>query len=142
MSKILLDMQVAETYSLGLGDSVNNKFEKNYDSLNAFYTSILKKYNVSFEDFNDAVVWYQKRPARMDSLLSGALNQLSEVKAKEKIKDFDPNAENKPPPVKDSVGKKDTLDKNKPLKKPDIKDTTLKNKPRPAHQQNTQKTTS
>jgi len=108
MSKILLDMQIAETYSLGLGDSVTNKFEKNYDSLGVFYRSILKKYDISFEDFKDAMAWYGERPAKMDSLLSGVLTQLSEIKAKEKIKDYDVSMENKP-----VVAKTDSLNKHK-----------------------------
>lgn len=130
MSKILLDMQIAETYSLGLGDSVTNKFEKNYDSLGVFYRSIFKKYDISFEDFKDAMKWYEERPPKMDSLLSGVLSQLSEIKAKEKIKDYDPSVENKPV-VKnaDSLNKhKDTSIKKGLRTEEDLHDTIAKRK--------------
>jgi hypothetical protein len=127
MSKILLDMQIAETYSLGLGDSVTNKFEKNYDSLNVFYRSVFNKYDISFEDFKDAMKWYEARPLKMDSLLSNVLNQLSEIKAKEKIKDFDPNIENKPVVNADSLNKnKDTSIKKDLRKKKNLTDTTTR----------------
>jgi hypothetical protein len=128
MSKILLDIQIAETYSLGLGDSVTNKFEKNYDSLDVFYRSIFKKYDVSFEDFKDAMKWYEARPAKMDSLLSNVLNELSEIKAKEKIKDYDPSVENKPV-VADSLNKnKDTIPKKDLRKRQNPRDTISKKK--------------
>ncbi|KAA5532279.1 DUF4296 domain-containing protein [Taibaiella lutea] len=127
MSKVLLDMQIAETYSLGLGDSVTNKFEKNYDSLSVFYRSVLKKYDISFEDFKDAMQWYEARPLKMDSLLSNVLNQLSEIKAKEKIKNYDPNAENKPVINVDSLNKhKDTSIKKDLRKRQNLTDTTTK----------------
>jgi hypothetical protein len=128
MSKILLDMQIAETYSLGLGDSVTNKFEKNYDSLGVFYRSIFKKYDVSFEDFKDAMKWYEERPPKMDSLLSNVLTQLSETKAKEKIKDYDPSVENKPVVTNtDSLNKhKDTSIKKGLHKKQDPTDTATR----------------
>lgn len=123
MQKILLDIQIAETYSMGLGDSVTNKFEKNYDSLGTFYQSVFKRYNVSFEQFKDAMAWYEKRPVMMDSLLTNVINELSEVKAKEKIKDFDPNAAVKP--ATDSLVKKeDTIADNKLKKSVKNTDTT------------------
>lgn len=130
MTKILLDIQIAETYSMGLGDSVTNKFEKNYDSLGIFYHSIFKRYNVSFEEFKEAMQWYEKRPPMMDSLLTNVINELSVVRAKEKIKDYDPNAEIKPvsPVTKpDSLVKKeDTIAKSKFQKRFKKADTTKK----------------
>ncbi|RYZ26573.1 MAG: DUF4296 domain-containing protein [Sphingobacteriales bacterium] len=87
MSRILLDMQLAEAYSQGLGNDPRNKFEKNADSLTGFYTSVLKHYNLSFEDFEEALTWYKERPPMLDSLYSSVLTQLIEIKAKRGIKD-------------------------------------------------------
>lgn len=127
MGKILLDLQIAETYSLGLGDSVKNKFEKNYDSLAIFYSSILKHYNVSYEEFQDAMDWYKARPIIIDSLYNRVITQIAETKAKEQIKDVVPIDAAKPETaehrdslknIKDSI-----LNKKKTIPKPKVKDT-------------------
>lgn len=77
MGKVLVDIQLAETYSLGLGpDSTRSRFSKNYDSLEVFYSSILKHHNLSFAKFNEAMAWYQERPKQEDSLLSLVLDNL------------------------------------------------------------------
>jgi hypothetical protein len=89
MEKILVDIHLAETYSQGLGDSVTNKFEKNLDSLTGFYTSILKHYNLSFKEFNEALEWYKERPVTLDSLYGKVLTQLVELKVQKGIKDVD-----------------------------------------------------
>lgn len=89
MGKILADIHLAEAYSQGLGDSVTNKFEKNSDSLTGFYTSILKHYDLSFKDFNEALEWYKERPVMLDTLYSKVLTQLIELKAQKGIKDID-----------------------------------------------------
>lgn len=91
MQAVLLDMHMAETYSLGLGDSTKNRFEKNYDSLAVFYNSILKHHHLTFKEFNDALNWYRERPIAIDSLYTKVLNQLNELKARKGIKDAEEN---------------------------------------------------
>lgn len=88
MAGILLDIHLAESYSQGLGDSMTNKFEKNYDTLPSFYTSILKHHDVSFEDFNEAMDWYKQRPVNIDTLYGKVINQLNELKAVKGINDL------------------------------------------------------
>jgi len=88
MAGILLDIHLAESYSQGLGDSMTNKFEKNYDTLPSFYTSILKHHDVSFEDFNEAMDWYKQRPVNIDTLYGKVINQLNELKAAKGINDL------------------------------------------------------
>lgn len=68
MAKILADMHLAESYSLGLGDSARNKFDKNYDSLTVFYHTVLNHYKLSINQFDDALNWYKSKPVFMDSL--------------------------------------------------------------------------
>lgn len=106
MQQVLLDIHLAETYSLGLGDSTRNRFEKNYDSLAVFYRSILKHHGLTFEAFNDALSWYRERPEAIDSLYVKVINRLSELKAKEHIPDEAAQAEGKaqaPPPPPPSL---------------------------------------
>jgi hypothetical protein len=75
MISIIKDINIAEVYSQGLGDSVGNRFEKNYDSLAHFYTAILQHYHVSFEEFTEALKWYKERPNKIDSLYINVLTQ-------------------------------------------------------------------
>jgi len=132
MSKIILDIQIAEVYSQGLDDSVKNKFEKNYDSLNAFYASILKHHAVTYGDYNEAMEWYKNHPVLMDSMLGMVSKELTAVKKRENIE-----ASTTPPgqpnaytgnPKKDSIKKEDSL-RLKPLK--DTADSKNKLKPGP-----------
>lgn len=127
MQQILLDMHIAEAYSMGLGDSTN-RFKKNYDSLAVFYKSVLKHYNISFEEFNKAMEWYEERPVLIDSLYGKVLNQLNELKAREGIHDIEADKPSglstdtalaKPPSLgtKDSL-KKDTVSMGKLKTKP------------------------
>lgn len=135
MKALMLDIHLAETYSQGLGDTTGNKFDKNYDSLPVFYASVLKHYNLSFEEFNEALEWYRERPMQMDSLYAGVLDQLNTLKAKEGIKDIDDSSNPKPaagPEKPDSLksGNKSLKDSlaAKPVKKE--ADSTGKNKSR------------
>lgn len=84
LAQIIVDIQIAESYSKGLDadkDSSLTHFTKNTDSLYRFYSSILHHYNLSLENFNDAVVWYQNHPNNMDSLLNLSIGYLNRQKA-------------------------------------------------------------
>lgn len=98
MKQVLADIHLAEAYSQGLGDSTRNRFDKNYDSLAGFYSSILKHYDLSFEDFNEAIAWYKKRPVMMDSLYAKVLTQLMEIKSRAGLKDIETLPAQGPPP--------------------------------------------
>ncbi len=113
MQQVLLDIHLAETYSQGLGDTTANRFQKNYDSLAGFYTSILKHHNMSLESFNEAMAWYRERPSRIDTLYGKVLTGLNELKAKAGIDEIE--EEHKPPSP--SSGSGDTVKARK--------DTTL-----------------
>ncbi|HET8574280.1 MAG TPA: DUF4296 domain-containing protein [Edaphocola sp.] len=85
MAGIIADLQIAETYSLGLSaqnDSNVRRFTKNTDSLYVFYSSILEHYQLSFDSFNQAIDWYKNHPAEMDSLLNTSLDCLNKAKAR------------------------------------------------------------
>lgn len=85
MAQVITDLQIAENYSLGLypkNDSNVQRFSKNTDSLYVFYSSILNHYQLSFDDFNQALGWYKNHPSEMDSLLTTALDCLNKTKAR------------------------------------------------------------
>lgn len=87
MSAVLLDLQLSETYSQGLGDGVKNRFEKNTDSLTGFYASVLKHHKLNFEEFEEAMTWYKEHPMILDSVYNRMLTRLVEMKASRHISD-------------------------------------------------------
>jgi hypothetical protein len=87
MGAILLDLQLAETYSQGLGDSTKNRFEKNRDSLTGFYASVLKHHNLDFKEFEEAMTWYKHHPMILDSVYNNMLTLMVEMKASRHISD-------------------------------------------------------
>lgn len=106
MVKVLTDMHLAEVYSQGIGDSVRNRFEKNYDSLSAFYISILKHHKLGFETFNETIAWYKERPAMMDSLYAKVLSNVVEIRSRAGIKDPEEKTNVQPP---SAGGNRDTV---------------------------------
>ena len=93
MKKVLLDLQIAETYSVGLNFdtlSPGNKFKKNYDSLSVFYGAVLNHHDLSITDFKEAMKWYENKPVLMDSLVMLTIEQMTEEQARLNIKDYEP----------------------------------------------------
>lgn len=91
MSKILVDLQFSESYSIGLGlDSLSgaNQFKKNQDSLSVFYASVFKHHQLTLEQFNEAMDWYRNRPQKMDSLMVVSLQEFEQQKTKFNIPEF------------------------------------------------------
>src|SRR5690606_14260989 len=82
MEKILLDLQLAETYSLGLGDSIRNRFTKNKDSLAVFYQAIFAHHGITADSFISAMNWYENYPDLTDSMFTGTLDRLNQEKAR------------------------------------------------------------
>ncbi|MFT4062271.1 MAG: DUF4296 domain-containing protein [Edaphocola sp.] len=131
MAKLLADVHLAEIYSQGLGKDSKNRVEKNRDSLSGFYISILKHYDVSYEDFEDALEWYKERPSEIDSLYGKVITQLAKNKIAAKVKDKE-EPENNAPAKPDSLTNKTMADSLKAqaladslnLKKPNRKDST------------------
>jgi hypothetical protein len=99
MEAVLLDLHLAESLSLGLGDSVKNRFDKNYDTLTDFYHSVLQHHQLSLASFQDAMEWYKQRPGTIDTLYVKVLGRLTEEKAARGIRDLEAGSEeNAPPP--------------------------------------------
>jgi hypothetical protein len=86
MEKVIVDIQLAESYSLGISSDTGResitRFQKNTDSLFNFYSAILNHYDLSYATFREAVDWYKNHPDNLDTLLSGAIEELNRQKAK------------------------------------------------------------
>ena len=94
MTGLLLDLHLAEAYSIGLGDTVENsphRFDKNYDSLAVFYTSILAHHGTNLKQFKASLNWYRDRPGKMDTLYLNLIEALMAQKSERNIPDMDPS---------------------------------------------------
>ncbi len=117
----MLDIHLAETYSQGLGDTTGNKFDKNYDSLAVFYSSIFRHHQLSFEEFNEALNWYRKHPQQIEALYAHVIDKLNTLKAQEGIRDIDDDGipatvpQAKDSSTKDLAPDKASLSPNQPV---------------------------
>lgn len=92
MGKILLDIHLAEAYSIGLGDSSESgpkRFEKNYDSLKLYYATILAHHQLSLDEFYTSLNWYRDHPGIMDTLYLDMLEDLLAEKSARNIPDLE-----------------------------------------------------
>jgi hypothetical protein len=79
MKLIVADLSIAEEYAKGLfPDSINNKLDKNPDSLATFYASIWKHHQIDREEFQEAFDWYKSHPLLLDSLYALVLTEITE----------------------------------------------------------------
>lgn len=72
MANILLDMQLADSYSnfVGTNADKSTKLMRNKDSLNYYYSSVFEHHKINAKKFETAYNWYSHRPADLDSILS------------------------------------------------------------------------
>jgi hypothetical protein len=73
MRAILLDINIAESYSSMVRDTINRIGAKNPDSLAAFYKAIFDHHKISREEYETSLAWYKSNPAEMDSLFSSLI---------------------------------------------------------------------
>ncbi|PZF71442.1 DUF4296 domain-containing protein [Taibaiella soli] len=80
MRSILTDIQLAETYStMVLKDSTHPVIDKNMDSLALFYKEIFRHYNVTQEEFQSSIKWYQLHPDEIDSVYARMLGDFNKM---------------------------------------------------------------
>ncbi len=78
MTKMLTDLQLAETYSGQIkGDPKQRAFQKNTDSLALYYKEIFAHYKVSQQEFDDNVQWYKTHPEELDSIYVKMIPEIS-----------------------------------------------------------------
>ncbi len=77
MAAILTDIHLAESYSTLLKDSLHQSGDRNLDSLNALYQTILGHYNISLKAFNTSFEWYKKHPSELDSIYQKVITNYS-----------------------------------------------------------------
>jgi len=73
MENILLDINMAEAYSLMVKDSLHKGGSKNSDSLAAYYKYIFDHYHITNEEFNENYDWYKSHPEDLDSIYTAMI---------------------------------------------------------------------
>lgn len=140
MQKILLDINLAEAYSVNIKDSVRRSSMKNTDSLAGFYITIFKHYNITAEEFAASLEWYKAHPEELDSMYNKMLPVATRMQVKipeppKPVMKADTTIANKIDSSRkiDTIikSKVDTVKKRKPHVKKKIKadPATIKNNP-------------
>jgi hypothetical protein len=70
MEKVLLDISIAESYSMVVKDSTHKGGSKNVDSLAMYYKDIFDHHSITPAQFTESLEWYRKHPDQLDSLYS------------------------------------------------------------------------
>ncbi|MBA3829387.1 MAG: DUF4296 domain-containing protein [Taibaiella sp.] len=88
MTKILFDIQVAETYSTMLRkDSIpTNTPIRNTDSLAHYYKTILAHYKITEKVFDNSLLWYRAHPEQLDSVYTHMLPMLANLESRYNVK--------------------------------------------------------
>ena len=73
MQKVLLDINVAESYSINVKDSLHKGGTKNMDSLAVYYGAIFAHYKITQEQFSQSLNWYKDHPDEMDTLYNNMI---------------------------------------------------------------------
>ena len=73
MEKVLLDVNIAESYSAMVKDSLHRIGTKNPDSLSAYYKDIFTHYKISSDQFNASLNWYKAHPADLDTMFNNII---------------------------------------------------------------------
>lgn len=74
-----MDINMAETYSAMVKDSLHRLNAKNMDSLAVYYTAVFNHYGITEEQFTRSMAWYQAHPDDLDSVLNQILPRLSNM---------------------------------------------------------------
>src|SRR4051812_26401368 len=68
MKQLLLDVQLAETYSTFKKDTAYKTGAKNLDSLAVYYKDIFAHYHITAAQFTENLEWYKNNPDELDSI--------------------------------------------------------------------------
>ena len=68
MQKVMMDVNLAETYCTHVQDNVHHGSMKNTDSLSAYYKTIFSHYKITQEQFYNSMEWYKQHPEELDSV--------------------------------------------------------------------------
>jgi hypothetical protein len=73
MQKVMLDITLAEAYSITKKDSLHKGGTKNTDSLAVYYKDIFAHYKITKEQFTQSLNWYKNHPDDMDTMYNNII---------------------------------------------------------------------
>lgn len=73
MRQLLIDANIAETYSTLQKDSLHKQGPKNIDSLAVLYKDVLAHYKITPEQFAENLQWYKEHPEDLDTIYNDML---------------------------------------------------------------------
>lgn len=79
MQEILLDINIAEGYSIMVKDSLHNQGIKNDDSLALYYKDILAHHKVTPKEFSESMSWYLKNQDQLDTMYTNMIPVISKM---------------------------------------------------------------
>jgi hypothetical protein len=68
MERVLMDMQMADVYSVMTQPDSITVNARNMDSLTDFYAGILKHHNLTEEQFASSMKWYEEHPEELEEI--------------------------------------------------------------------------
>ncbi len=86
MEKLLLDINLAESYCVMVKDSMHHGGTKNLDSLAVYYKTIFAHYNITEAQFTENLEWYKNHPADLDTMYNEQLINLPKIQAAFNVK--------------------------------------------------------
>ena len=75
MQKILLDLHLAEVYSM------HQSRDKRPDSRAVFYSDVFAHHGINKNDFQKGIEWYKAHPEAMDSLYNGIITEIGKLES-------------------------------------------------------------
>ena len=81
MQQLMLDVNIAEAYSISTKDSLHRSGSKNIDSLSVFYSRIFAHYKITEAEFNTSLEWYKNHPEELDTIYAHILPLASKMQA-------------------------------------------------------------
>lgn len=77
MQDVLMDISLAEGYSIMVKDSLHAAGSKNYDSLAVFYKEIFAHHHITQEEFEQSLDWYKENTSELDSVYAAMQTVIS-----------------------------------------------------------------
>ena len=73
MEKVLLDVNLAESYSAMAKDSLHKLGTKNPDSLIVYYKTVFDHYKITPDQFSGSLSWYKAHPDLLDTMYNNII---------------------------------------------------------------------
>ncbi len=90
MKEVLLDISLAEGYSIMVKDSLHPAGSKNYDSLAVFYKDIFAHHNITQQQFEESLDWYKENTSELDSVYALMQTVISAWQSQSQTKSLTP----------------------------------------------------